>query len=54
MLTEDKTSPYANLIVIKTNTPKREQLDLFVKTMHSDDVRNKATELFGDAAVASW
>lgn len=51
---EDKTSPYANLIVIEINTPKREQLERFVKAMHSDEVRAKANALFGDAAVASW
>lgn len=54
LITEDKTSPYANLIVIKINSPKREQLDLFVKAMHSDAVQNKAQALFGDAAIASW
>jgi D-methionine transport system substrate-binding protein len=54
LIREDKTSPYANLIVIKINTPKRAQLDLFVKAMHSDDVKNKAATLFGDAAIAAW
>ncbi len=54
LITEDKNSPYANLIVIKIDTPKREQLDLFVKAMHSDEVRKKANALFGDAALASW
>ncbi|MDX2346412.1 MAG: MetQ/NlpA family ABC transporter substrate-binding protein [Legionella sp.] len=54
IIREDKTSPYANLIVIKINTPKREQLDLFIKAMQSDAVKNKAQLLFGDAAVALW
>ena len=54
LLIEDKTSPYANLIVIKINQPKREQLNLFVKAMQSDEVKNKAQALFGDAAIASW
>ncbi|MDF1645815.1 MAG: MetQ/NlpA family ABC transporter substrate-binding protein [Legionellaceae bacterium] len=54
LISEDKTSPYANLIVIKTNTPKRSQLDLFVKAMHSDEVKHQAKSIFGDSAVASW
>jgi D-methionine transport system substrate-binding protein len=54
LIRENKNSPYANLIVIKTNTPKREQLDLFVKAMHSDAIKNKAHELFGDAAIPAW
>lgn len=54
ILHEDKTSPYANLIVIETHTPKREKLLLFVKAMQSDEVKAKAQTLFGDAAIASW
>jgi len=54
LILENKTSPYANLIVIEINTPKREQLELFVKAMHSDEVKNKAKNLFGDSAIASW
>ncbi len=54
LVVEDKNSPYANLIVIEINTPKREKLELFVKAMHSDEVKNKAMSLFGDSAVASW
>jgi len=54
LILESKTSPYANLIVIEINTPKREQLELFVKAMHSDEVKNQAKHLFGDAAIASW
>jgi D-methionine transport system substrate-binding protein len=54
LITEDKTSPYANLVVIKIDTPKRAQLELFVKAMHSDTVKDKAKALFGDAAVVSW
>ncbi|MCH9756832.1 MAG: MetQ/NlpA family ABC transporter substrate-binding protein [Gammaproteobacteria bacterium] len=54
LIAEDKTSPYANLIVIERNTPKRAQLELFVKAMHSDDVKTKAKALFGDSAVVSW
>lgn len=51
---EDKDSPYANIIVIRKNSPKKEQLELFVKALNSDEVNNKAKELFGDAAIPAW
>lgn len=51
---EDKDSPYANLIVIRRDTPKREQLNLFVKALNSDEVKEKAQSLFGDAAIPAW
>ncbi|MDF1678843.1 MAG: MetQ/NlpA family ABC transporter substrate-binding protein [Legionellaceae bacterium] len=54
LVVEDKTSPYANLIVIKMDTPKREKLALFVKAMHSDAVKDKAKNLFGDSAIIAW
>ncbi len=54
LLTEPKTSPYANLIVIRMDTPKRDKLELFVKAMHSDAVKEKAQALFGNAAIAAW
>lgn len=54
LLTENKDSPYANLIVIRRDSAKREQLNLFVKAMNSEEVKNKAKTLFGDAAIPAW
>lgn len=51
---ENKESPYANLIVINQNSAKKQQLELFVKAMHSPEVLSKAKELFGDAAIPAW
>lgn len=52
---EGKDSPYANLIVVKQNSPKKEKLLLFVKALNSEAVREKARELFGeDGAIAAW
>ncbi len=51
---EDKDSPYANLIVIKKDSPKKDQLLLFVKALNSEAVRKKAKDLFGDDAIAAW
>lgn len=54
LLTESKDSPYANIIVIKRDTLKRPQLELFVKALNSDEVKEKAKTLFGDAAIPAW
>ncbi|MCX7117943.1 MAG: MetQ/NlpA family ABC transporter substrate-binding protein [Legionellales bacterium] len=51
---EGKDSPYVNLIVIRENSPKKEQLQNFVKAMNAPEVKEKAHELFGDAAIAAW
>jgi len=51
---EGKDSPYANIIVVKKDTVKRSQLELFVKALNSDEVKAKAKSLFGDAAIPAW
>jgi D-methionine transport system substrate-binding protein len=54
LFTEEKDSPYANVIVINKDSSKRPQLELFVKALNSNDVRQKAKNLFGDAAIPAW
>ncbi|KTD41715.1 MetQ/NlpA family ABC transporter substrate-binding protein [Legionella parisiensis] len=54
LFTEDKSSPYANIIVIHSNSPKKEQLELFVKALNSEEVKEKAKTLFGDSAIPAW
>lgn len=51
---EGKDSPYANLIVARRNSNKKTQLDEFVKALNSQEVQDKAKELFGDAAISAW
>jgi D-methionine transport system substrate-binding protein len=51
---EGKDSPYANLIVIRRKSTKRPQLANFVKALNSQEVKNKAKELFDDAAIPAW
>lgn len=51
---ESKDSPYANLIVIKQDSPKKAQLELFVKALNSEEVKEKAQALFGDSAIPAW
>jgi D-methionine transport system substrate-binding protein len=54
LFTEDKDSPYANIIVIKSDSLKKPQLLLFVKALNSKEVKDKAQLLFGDAAIPAW
>lgn len=51
---EDKNSPYANLIVVRKNNNKEENLKLFVKALNSPEVLAKAKEIFGDGAIPAW
>ncbi|STX52240.1 29 kDa immunogenic protein [Legionella busanensis] len=54
LFTENKESPYANLIVIRSDSKKRAQLEEFVKALNSPEVQEKAKTLFGDAAIPAW
>lgn len=54
LFVEDKDSPYANIIVIRTDSKKKKQLELFVKALNSNEVREKAKSMFGDAAIVAW
>ncbi|MBA3535613.1 MAG: MetQ/NlpA family ABC transporter substrate-binding protein [Tatlockia sp.] len=54
IFSEDKDSPYANLIVIRPDSTKKHQLEEFVKAMNSPEVKAKAKELFGDGAIPAW
>lgn len=51
---EDKHSPYANLIVVRPDSTKMEQLQLLVKALNSPEVKEKAQELFGGGAIPAW
>ncbi|MBA2652912.1 MAG: MetQ/NlpA family ABC transporter substrate-binding protein [Tatlockia sp.] len=51
---EGKDSPYANLIVSRSNSAKKPQLIKFVKAMNSPEVRSKANQLFGKEAIPAW
>ena len=51
---ENKQSPYANIIVIRSNSNKRALLKTLVKAFNSDEVKEKAQQLFGQTAVPAW
>jgi len=51
---ESKNSPYANLIVVKINHQKKQEIQHFISAMHSQPVIDKAKELFGSGAITAW
>lgn len=51
---EGKDSPYANLIVIRRDSTKRENLLKLVKALNSDEVQKEAHRLFGEGAISAW
>jgi D-methionine transport system substrate-binding protein len=51
---ENKESPYVNLIVMRSDSNKKAQLEQFVKAFNSPEVKEKAKALFGDTAIPAW
>ncbi len=54
LVVENKNSPYVNLIVVGKNNAKKAYLEQFVQAFHDPEVRQKAKQLFGDAAIPAW
>jgi D-methionine transport system substrate-binding protein len=54
LLIENISSPYVNIMVIKENSPKREQLAKFMAAFHSNEVKEKAKKIFNEAAIPAW
>lgn len=51
---EDKNSPYVNLIVAREDNKDKEIVKDFVKAYQSEEVFNKANEVFKGAMVKGW
>lgn len=51
---ENKDSPYANVIVIRRDNPKKASLLQLLKALNSEPVKQKAQDLFGEGAVPAW
>lgn len=51
---ESKDSPYANLIVARTDTKKTAQIQQFIAALQQQAVVMKAQELFGPGAIPAW
>ncbi len=54
LLLENKQSPYANLIVMQQNSPKKAQIEQFLQAFHSKAVQQRAEQLFSGAAIPAW
>ena len=54
LFTEDKSSPYANLIVVKQSSSKKEQIHELIEALHSQAVLDKAKNIFAGAAIPAW
>lgn len=54
ILLEDKDSPYANLVVVRTSDKDKPQLKDFVEALHSPEVTDKAASLFDHQAIQAW
>lgn len=51
---EKTDSPYANLIVVRTDNATDERVKQLLEAFHSDEVVKKADELFKGQAVPAW
>lgn len=51
---EDKTSPYANLVVVRAGDENKPQFAELVEALHSPKVLQKAEQLFQGQAIAAW
>lgn len=54
VFTEDKDSPYMNLVVSREDNKNDPRIKQFLEAYQSDKVEAKAKELFKDGAVKGW
>ncbi|WP_326984488.1 methionine ABC transporter substrate-binding lipoprotein MetQ [Chryseobacterium sp. MYb264] len=54
ILTEDKDSPYTNVVVARHDNQNSDKVKNFVKAYESDEVMKKAQEIFKGGAVKGW
>lgn len=54
VFTEDKDSPYMNLVVSREDNKNDPRIQQFLQAYQSDKVEAKAKELFKDGAVKGW
>nr|WP_299240071.1 MetQ/NlpA family ABC transporter substrate-binding protein [uncultured Halomonas sp.] len=54
LIKEGPESPYVNLIVVRGGDESREAIQQLVEAYQSDEVKEKAKELFDGAAVPGW
>ncbi|WP_267406978.1 MULTISPECIES: methionine ABC transporter substrate-binding lipoprotein MetQ [unclassified Chryseobacterium] len=54
ILTEDKDSPYTNVVVARHDNQNSDKVKNFVKAYESDEVVKKAHEIFKGGAIQGW
>jgi D-methionine transport system substrate-binding protein len=54
LILETPDSPYANLIVVREGSENDPRVIALVNALHSDEVLEKAKELFKDQAIPAW
>ncbi|WP_416140278.1 MetQ/NlpA family ABC transporter substrate-binding protein [Halomonas sp. HK25] len=54
LIKEGPESPYVNLIVVRSGDEEREAIRQLVSAYQTEEVKAKAAELFGPAAVPGW
>lgn len=51
---ETKDSPYAEVVVTRKVSDKKNQISYLIEALHSNEVRQKAQDLFGNEAIQAW
>lgn len=51
---EDKDSPYANIVVIRTKDKQQEKFHQLMEALHSPEVLAASKRLFADQAIPAW
>jgi len=54
LFSEDKRSPYANIVVVRFNEKNAAKYQQLMQALHSPEVVQKAEKLFGGHAIAAW
>lgn len=54
LFVEDKTAPYANLLVVKEETKDDPRYKVLIEALHSKQVQETAKTLFNNEAVQAW
>jgi len=54
LFVESKNSPYANLIVVRSNEANNPKLIELVKALHSQEVKDSAKKIFDGQAIPAW
>ncbi|SUC28255.1 D-methionine-binding lipoprotein metQ precursor [Providencia rustigianii] len=54
LFVEDKDSPYVNIIVTREDNKDSENVKKFIQAYQSNEVAEKANEVFDGGAVKGW